>query len=252
MIYVFHGSDRDKVQSSARAHLDSIVKKQPDIQLVSFEVSEENVEKIKTLAAGTSLFGEKYLIELRYFSETATGRELLISLLPHLKASAHDVLIIDGTLTKEPLTKLEEAGAKLQKFMKPAPVGGYAGAREVKVSHPIFAGYDIYRFSNAFGLRDKKRLWVEYQTALTAGLPAEELFWKISWQLKHMLIAAKMTPTDKTDLKPFSIQKAKGFLRNYKPEELPGLSLNLINIYHRARRGQSDFETALERFVLEL
>jgi len=101
-------------------------------------------------------------------------------------------------------------------------------------------------------MRDKKRLWVEYETALTAGLPAEELFWKISWQLKHMLMVAKMTPTDKTDMKPYSIQKAKGFLRNYKPEELPRLSMNLIDIYHRARRGQSDFETALERFVLDL
>lgn len=251
MISVFYGSDRNVVQDKARAFLDGVLKRGPGLQVVSFEPSEESSERVKALAAGTSLFGEKYLICLRYFCETIAGRELLLSLLPHLKESAHECVIVDGNLTKEPLTKLEEAGAKLQKFMK-VEAGGYAGAREVKVSHPIFAGYNIYNFSDAFGARDKKRLWVEYELALAAGLPAEELFWKISWQLKHMLIASKITPTDKTDLKQYSLNKAKSFLRSYKPAELPNISMKLIDIYHRARRGQSDFETSLERFVLEL
>jgi len=247
MITVFYGSDRGSVQTHAR----SFIEKHANIQTVSFEASIENAEQIKTLAAGTSLFGEKFLISLRYFSETALGRELLLSLIPHLEDSIHEVLIVDGTLTKEPLAKLETAGAKLEKFMKAEPAG-YAGAREIKVSHPIFSGYNIYRFSDAFGARDKKALWVEYETALTAGLPAEELFWKLSWQLKQILMVLKMTPNDKTDMKTFSINKAKGFLRNYRPAELPGLSMKLIDIYHKSRRGLTDFETALERFVLEL
>ncbi|MFA6006581.1 MAG: hypothetical protein WC764_02535 [Candidatus Paceibacterota bacterium] len=251
MITIFYGSDRDKVQAKARVQLDELVKKQPDIQVVQFEASEENAEKIKNFAASTSLFGETYLILLRYFCETATGRELLIHLIPHLQTSSHDVIIVDGSLTKEPLAKLESAGAKLNKFMKAEPAG-YAGAREVKVSHPIFAGYNIYRFSDAFGLRDKKKLWVEYETALTAGLPAEELFWKLTWQLKNMLMVAKMTPMDKSSLQDWQIRKIKPLLRNYRAEELPHLSLKLINIYHKARRGLTDFETSLERFVLEL
>jgi len=251
MIYVFHGSDRSRVQNNANEKRAELIAINPDVQVAAFDYKDGVEERIKELSAGVSLFGEKRLIILRYFAETALGRDILIALVPHLVLSMHDVLIIEDPLTKEPLAKLEESGAKINKFMKPAKPG-YSGAREFKPSHPIFAGYNIYGFSDAFGARDKKLLWVEYRTALTAGLPVEELFWKLSWQLKNMLIVAKLAPNEQCDVNPFVLNKSRSFLRNYKSEELPRLSMKLIEIYHKARRGQTDFETAIERFVLEL
>lgn len=251
MISVFHGSERERVVSESQKHLSLLLSKNPLAQVINFEFGEGEAEKIKNLAATNSLFSESYIISIRYFNETALGRELFLNLIPHLTQSNHEIIILDGTLTKEPLTKLEETGAKISKHMKPAPTG-YAVAREVKPVHQVFANYNIYRFSDAFGNHEKRQLWVEYHTAKEAGLPAEELFWKINWQLRQMLMVSKMKPDDKTDMKPYSISKAKTFLKKYTDKELLELSKKLICIYHDARRGLADFDTALERLILEI
>lgn len=250
MIYLYYGTDREKTADAARQQV-GILESRHGTRSNIFDADAWNSESIKALAASESLFNERNIIYLRYITEEAAHRPSLLETLPFLEQSTHDVVIVEGFLTKELREALETAAAHTEKYDLPH-AKDYTGAREIHVSHPMFTGYSIYSFSDAFGSRNKRALWVEYQTALAAGLSAEELFWKLSWQLKQMLIVTKMTPADKTDMKPFIINKAKGFLRNYKPEELPLLSMKLVDIYHKSRRGLTDFDTSLERFVLEL
>jgi uncharacterized protein YdaT len=53
-------------------------------------------------------------------------------------------------------------------------------------------------------------------------------------------------------MKPFPYNKAKGFLRNFKEEEIEKFSENLIEGYHRARRGEGEIETLVEKTLLRL
>ena len=113
-------------------------------------------------------------------------------------------------------------------------------------------GFNIFSLTDAIGARDKRRAWTLYMQALAAGLSAEEVFFKVVWQVKSMLIALKTKSVSETDMKPFPYSKAKGFLENWKDGELENLSEALVLGYHRIRRGEGETETLVERIILNL
>src|SRR3989344_8757951 len=63
--------------------------------------------------------------------------------------------------------------------------------------------FNIFALTDAFGARNKKDAWIIYQKALLAGLSAEEIFFKIIWQVKSMLIASRTKSVEETDMKAF-------------------------------------------------
>ncbi len=112
--------------------------------------------------------------------------------------------------------------------------------------------FNIFALTDAIGARKKRDAWVLYQKAVAAGMAPEEIFWKLVWQTKTMLIAQNTKSVAETDMKPYPYNKAKGFLRNFKPGELEKFSENLMLGYHRARRGQGEIETLVEKTLLRL
>jgi len=112
--------------------------------------------------------------------------------------------------------------------------------------------FNIFALTDAVGARDKKRAWMLYQGALAAGISAEEVFFKIVWQVKCLLIASKTANVGETDMKPFPYSKAKSFLKNFKSGELEKLSEDLVVGYHLARRGEGEIETLVEKILLSL
>jgi len=112
--------------------------------------------------------------------------------------------------------------------------------------------FNIFALTDALGARQRREAWILYQKALGAGLSAEEIFFKIVWQVKSMLIASRTRNVGETDMKVFPYNKAKGFLKNFKSGELEKLSESLAVGYHRARRGEVEIETLIEKLLLSL
>jgi len=112
--------------------------------------------------------------------------------------------------------------------------------------------FNIFALTDTIGGRKKKEAWILYQKALSAGISAEEIFFKIIWQVKSMLIAEKTKSVLETDMKTFPYTKAKSFLKNFKSGELEKLSEDLVIGYHRARRGEGEIETLVEKILLNL
>jgi hypothetical protein len=112
--------------------------------------------------------------------------------------------------------------------------------------------FNVFVLTDAIGARDKRRAWTLYMQALSAGLVAEELFFKIVWQVKCMLIASKTKSVAETDMKPYPYSKAKGFLKNWKEGELEKLSEDLVIGYQRTRRGEGEMEMFVEKTLLSL
>lgn len=112
--------------------------------------------------------------------------------------------------------------------------------------------FNIFALTDALGARNKKEAWTTYQKALAAGLSAEEIFFKIFWQVKSMLLASKTKNVSETDMKAFPYSRAKSFLKNFKPGELEKLSEDLVIGYHQARRGEGEMETLVEKIILDL
>lgn len=114
------------------------------------------------------------------------------------------------------------------------------------------SAFNIFLLTDAIGARDKRDAWVLYRKALSSGMVPEEVFYKLVWQVKTLLIAQKTKSVAETEMKPFPYNKAKGCLKNFKPGELEKLSAELVNGYHRVRRGEGEMETLVERFLLKL
>ncbi|MGB3922026.1 MAG: hypothetical protein WBL19_01925 [Minisyncoccia bacterium] len=112
--------------------------------------------------------------------------------------------------------------------------------------------FNIFILTDALGARNKKEAWTLYQKALAAGVSVDEIFFKIFWQVKSMLLASKTKGVAETDMKPFPYNKAKGYAKNYSPEELENLSQSLVEGYLLARRGEGEIETLLEKILLKL
>ncbi len=112
--------------------------------------------------------------------------------------------------------------------------------------------FNIFALTDALGSRKKKDAWILYQKALSAGISAEEVFFKLFWQVKSMLIVSRTRSVEETDMKTFPYNKAKGFLKNFKPNELEKLSEDLVTGYYQARSGKGEIKTLVEKILLSL
>lgn len=129
---------------------------------------------------------------------------------------------------------------------------GFEEEEDEKVQKGTKETFNIFALTDAIGGRDKKNAWVIYEKALASGMSADEIFWRVMWGVKTMILASKTKDVSETDMKPFPYNKAKSFLRNWKTEELEALSENLVIGYHEARRGNGPMETMIEKFLLSL
>lgn len=112
--------------------------------------------------------------------------------------------------------------------------------------------FNIFALTDAIGARKKRDAWVLYQKAIAAGMVSEEIYWKLVWQTKTMLVASRTKSAEEADMKAYPYSKAKGFLNNFKPGELEKFSEDLVLGYHRARRGEGEIETLVEKTLLRL
>jgi DNA polymerase III delta subunit len=112
--------------------------------------------------------------------------------------------------------------------------------------------FNIFSLTDAIASRNKKDAWILYHKALSAGVVAEEIFWKVVWQMKTLLLALRTNSADEAGMKPYPYTKAKSALKNFKPNELETISTNLVKGYHEIRRGKGEMETFIEKLLLKL
>jgi hypothetical protein len=137
-------------------------------------------------------------------------------------------------------------------FGETVNVGLAEPEEETEAKSPWKGGeFNIFALTDAIGARDKRQAWMIYRKALASGMAADEIFYKVMWGVKALLLSAK-TDAEASGLNPFVYRKAKGFLKNWKTEELEELSERLVVGYHNARRGIGEIETMIEKTLLNL
>ncbi len=123
---------------------------------------------------------------------------------------------------------------------------------EMLIGPKARAEFNIFAFTDAIGAKKKKDAWVLYQKALASGMVAEEIFWKVVWQVKSLLLAKRTNSSMESGQNAFVYQKAKSFLKNFKEGELENISESLVVGYHEARRGKGEIDTLIEKILLRL
>lgn len=233
MLYVVHGNDVSKTGPKLGALLDGLREKKPDASVIRPQKDEISPEFLDECTAGQGLFERKLIIVLE---EVLSDEAVLAAFLDRLS----DVSESENVF----LLKESVLGAEAASILKKAAKVWECSLEKKGREMPSFA------LSDALGARDRKTLWVLYQKALMKGSAPEELHGTLFWQVKTMWLASHSKNANDAGLKPFVYSKSQSFARKYSEEEMKGLLTDLLTLYHRARRGQADFETELERFVL--
>jgi hypothetical protein len=76
------------------------------------------------------------------------------------------------------------------------------------------------------------------------------VFW--AWKSMYLCLTLPKEEVIKTGMKDFTYRNYSRFAQNYSTKELEDRLRELKEMYHRAHRGEGDFEVLLERFILNI
>ncbi|HRY62457.1 MAG TPA: hypothetical protein P5056_01665 [Candidatus Paceibacterota bacterium] len=244
MYYLFYGKDTAKSRKKMAETVSSFQKKNPHSNI--FRISDDDFSEAAFLEhlGGQSLFSDKFLITLDGVLKNVEARDFIFENLPAVKESHNVFVFLEDDLKKAELAEIKKKAEKVFEFELPDDKGGGKG-------------FNIFSISDAMGEKDKKKLWVLMNKAEREGLSSEEIFWKLSWQVKNMLLAKQAISKgdraiEKLKMSPFVLSKTKKYAEKFTEEELKSILGKIVSLYHESRRGFFDFDTALEGFVLSL
>lgn len=242
MIYVLYGSDIKKSRAKLHDLVQSLIKKKPDASHV--RMSDEGFDEaaLDEHISGMGLFSQKTIVEMDNVFRNKEAKEIILDRIKDIGASKNVFVFLEGELNKADLTKFEKHAEKVQEFTS-------TSSDKVGDKKDTFK---IFSLTDAFGRRDKKQLWVLYRKAKMNNASDEEIHGILFWQVKSILLALNAKSAQAAGLNPYVYQKSLGFSKNFTPHEIKNISSHLVSLYHNARRGITPFESALEKFILEV
>jgi len=143
-------------------------------------------------------------------------------------------IIIEPKILKKERTKLEKHAKSYSEY---------------KLVEAKGQDNSLFNLAELLGRKDKKNLWLEFRKAIDSGKQPEEVHGILWWQVKTLLLIQNSDTNP--GLHPFVFNKNKKVADNFSAHELRDLSKNLVSIYHKARMGEVDMETGLEKFILQ-
>jgi hypothetical protein len=227
MIYLFYGSDVDKVRTKAFEWVAKAREKEPNLAYVRLAREELTTATLEDAAFSGGLFVKRLLIliddpfqnarTIEEDSEKENNSSILEDYINTLAASDNAIVILAPKLP----------AAKAKKIIAKAKV-------EYKYDKPS-AREDARGFNsnlvNALSARSREKLWLEINRALLAGDAPEMLHGLLHWKARDLM--------------------EKGS-RTWKPEESRQLSLDLIELLQSSRRGSLNLALSLEKFALSI
>ncbi len=229
MLIVVTGGEYDAV----KAFVDEATK-ESSVEYIENDSFDES--KILQKIATSGLFAN---IETFVFSRPSVDILVWEFLLKHAKnmqTSPNTFIVLENKILKKDLGVFEESGAAIKALTTP----------EKKKDN----GFNIFSLNDAFGEKDKKKLWLSYQNALRSGISAEEVHSVLWWQMKNMRLIA--LENKNPGVHPFVFQKAQEANRRYSQKELLAQMKKMVQMFHQVRRGRAELAHELEKFVLAL
>lgn len=229
MIYLFYGSDIEKVRSKAFEWVEKARVKESNLAYVRLAREEVSDASLEEVALSGGLFVKRLLVLIddpfpaaRAASDDEDGQEVstnsvIEAHIDALAASDNAIIILAPKLAAAKVKKI--AGKAKVEYKFDAPV-----AREV------IRGFNG-NLVNALAVRSREKLWLEIHRAFRAGDTPEMLHGLLHWKARDLM--------------------EKGS-RSWNPKETRQLSLALIELLQNSRRGNLDLALSLEKFALSV
>ncbi len=215
MFYLFYGSDTEKARAKMHEILHGAKKKRPDAEVFTLEAENFSAGELDALVGGSGLFEKKSIVVMSRILENKEAAEAILERLADMAETENLFLVLEGSLDKKTVSKFEKFAHKIEAFEK----------KEVTKQK-----FNVFGMANALGARDRKGLWVLYEKAKLEEMAPEAIAGMLFWKVKAML--------------------QEGRSPKYSKNELHEVSSRLVALYHDSHRGITDFDVALERFIL--
>lgn len=119
-------------------------------------------------------------------------------------------------------------------------------------------GMNPFQLTDAFAKKDLKSAFSILNAAVLKGVSPDEIFWKLVWQVKNLLMVKKCESLScgevakLTGLHPFVAKKCLFSSGNFKEEELKQYSRCLLDLWHDSKKRTADMQMGLEKLFLEV
>jgi len=241
MIYLIYGTDETKSRVKYDSLIASLQAKNPEASLFRLTSDNFKINDFEELTRGQGLFYQKFIVGCDNLFSRIDKPELIDELKNFIvTASTSDnvFIFLENELEGEILEKIKKLATKAQEINKTV------------FSEKI--GFNIFSITDAFSARNKERAWALYEEALLTGISAEEILWKLIWQVNNLLLVKNTKDATKLKMKPYPLTKAKNAAKSFTNEELKKLSAGLVDLYHNNFLGTDEFEFGLEKILLSI
>jgi len=218
MLYVFYGTDTNKVADEANRIVAALRAKRPDALVYTFDAANFEGVILDELVNARGLFVEKHVVLLKGVFEKADTSDMVLARVEQCAGSENIFVLAEGALPVAHKRALEPHATKMVEHKRPAQ------ARRQ---------FDECGLVAALKKRSRRHLWEAYLRARRAGDGPEAIAGLLHWGVKDMLGG----------------RLGAGV---YTQEELRALSRGIIACYHEAHRGTYQLDVALERWVLSV
>ncbi len=215
MIYLFHGSDANKVRAKAFQWVEAARAKAPDAVYIRINSEDMSESVLRGALSTQGLFFSKSLILLDDPFALSESGETVLDLLDELAESANPVAIVAPKLLAARAKKIE---AKAEKVFK------------IDAAEKVARGFNS-GLVNALSAKDGAGLWKELQKAYRQGDAPELLHGLLHWKARDMM------------------QKGNP---KWGKEGARKLSVELIELVSTSRSGDLGLKEGLERFALSI
>ncbi|MDB4992506.1 MAG: hypothetical protein JWL75_751 [Parcubacteria group bacterium] len=215
MIYLFYGSDANKVRAKAFQWVTATRSKAPDAFYSRLSADAISGASLREAVSAQGLFFSKTLVVLDDPFSLTDSAEAVLDFLPELASSQNIIAILAPKLIPARVKKIEANAEKVFKVDAPAkPARGFNSA-----------------LVNALGSRNGQTLWKELLKAYRLGDAPEMVHGLLHWKARDLM--QKGSPA-------------------WKPQEARNLSRDLILLLSDSRGRDIPLDMALERFALSL
>ena len=214
MIYLFAGDDA----KTKRGVYEKFIKSLPK-NTETFFINKNNFDPVQaeSFYSGAGLFSAKYIVFFENIFEKEEALDFILEKLKSFSEAQNDFVFLEGKLNKPILGAFRKVRAELNIFEL---------AKEKKEK------YNNFLLADAFGDRDKLKLWLHFRQAMDKGVRMEELIGILFWKAKDMLLKKNFSKFSEAELKSFSAQ--------------------ISYLLPEARKNGLDDESAFEQFILEV
>ena len=289
MFYILHGQDTYRSREKFNELVSHFKTKVSDLGFFRIEGENFSEAEFKELLRGKTLFEKKYVVVCDEVLENKEALNFILGSLDDLAKTDNMFLFLEEEVDEKVLEEFKKQAYKIQEYK---PLDGvklkawfaaqkiplniaseiikkcgsdlWRASKEIEkyelggltAKQETVAEYNPFAICDAFAEKNKAKAWTIYQQALRQGIPDEEVFFKIIWQIKNLLLVKKLmnagvsNVAKETGLHSFVAGKAIKAAQKFSEEELINYSYEMLKIYHEKRRGESELPIEFEKLLI--